>query len=138
MLVGELSKQTGLSNDTIRFYEKQGPIEVGRKERRFNNYKEYSASTLHRLLQIKRMKGFGFTLNEAAELLEMVASNQASCENVSEKISEKGSLKDHKIADLESIKRAMLDGVDKCLQKDHPNIPKCNCPMLLTDLLSND
>jgi DNA-binding transcriptional MerR regulator len=37
MLIGELSKQTGLSRDTIRFYEKQGLIAVGRKERRFNN-----------------------------------------------------------------------------------------------------
>ncbi|WP_374759669.1 MerR family DNA-binding transcriptional regulator [Dyadobacter chenhuakuii] len=42
MLIGELSKQTDLSRDTIRFYEKQGLIAVGRKERRFNNYKEYS------------------------------------------------------------------------------------------------
>ena len=62
MLIGELSKQSGLSRDTIRFYEKQRLIEVGLKERRFNIYKEYSQDTLQRLLHIKRIKGFGFTL----------------------------------------------------------------------------
>ena len=42
MLIGELSQRTNLSRDTIRFYEKQGIISVSRKERRDNNYKEYS------------------------------------------------------------------------------------------------
>lgn len=40
MLIGELSKQAGLRRDNNRFYEKQGLVTVGRKERRFNNYKE--------------------------------------------------------------------------------------------------
>jgi DNA-binding transcriptional MerR regulator len=42
MLIGKLVKETGLSKDTIRFYEKHGLISVNRKERRSNNYKEYS------------------------------------------------------------------------------------------------
>ena len=53
MLIGELSKACGLSRDTIRFYEKHGLIAVGKRERRFNNYKEYSEETLKRLLSIK-------------------------------------------------------------------------------------
>lgn len=134
MLIGELSKQTGLSRDTIRFYEKQGLITVGRKERRFNNYKEYSEDTLRRLLQIKRIKGFGFTLNETAEFLDMIGRNQESCPNVSQKISEKVFLIERKIADLEFIKRTMISGVDKCLQKCPPPA-ECNCPMLVSDLI---
>lgn len=137
MLIGELSKQAGLSRDTIRFYEKQGLIAVGRKERPFNNYKEYSQGTLQRLLQIKRIKGFGFTLNEAAEFLDMIENNQASCGNVSEKILEKVSLIDQKINDLEAIKKIMINGVDKCLQKCTPNFSDCNCPMLVTDLIAD-
>lgn len=135
MLIGELSKQTGLSRDTIRFYEKQGLIAVGRKERRFNNYKEYSDSTLQRLLQIKRIKSFGFTLNETAEFLDMIGRNQASCGNVSEKISEKVFLIERKIADLEFIKQSMIEGVNKCLQKCAPRTDECNCPMLVSDFV---
>jgi DNA-binding transcriptional MerR regulator len=134
MLIGELSKQTGLSRDTIRFYEKKGLIALGRKERRFNNYKEYSADTLQRLLQIKRIKGFGFTLSEAAEFLEMIGNNQASCENVSDKISIKVTLIDRKIADLEAIKKAMISGMDQCLQKQTSAMSESNCLMLVTGL----
>ncbi|MFN0293524.1 MerR family transcriptional regulator [Pedobacter helvus] len=59
MLIGELVAKTGLSRDTVRFYEKQGLIAVGRKQRRENNYKEYSDEVLERLLTIKRLKNFG-------------------------------------------------------------------------------
>src|SRR3989338_1716476 len=72
MLIGELSKRTGLTKDTIRFYEKQGLIPEARKIHTFNNYKEYTEETLNRLLTIKKVKSFGFTLNESAELLDMV------------------------------------------------------------------
>ncbi|CAG5074587.1 Mercuric resistance operon regulatory protein [Dyadobacter sp. CECT 9623] len=135
MLIGELSKQAGLSRDTIRFYEKQGLIAVGRKERRFNNYKEYSEDTLQRLLHIKRIKGFGFTLNETAHFLDMIERKQATCGDVSEKISEKVSLIERKIADLEFIKKSMINGVDKCLEKCRPDTAECNCPMLVSDLI---
>ena len=69
MLIGELAAKSGLSRDTIRFYEKQGLISVSWKERRDNNYKEYSDEVLETLLTIKRVKSFGFTLNEAADLI---------------------------------------------------------------------
>ena len=52
MLIGELSKRTGFSHDTIRFCEKKGLIEVDKKERRDNNYKEYPETVLDRLMLI--------------------------------------------------------------------------------------
>lgn len=64
-------------------------IVAGRKERRFNNYKEYSHGTFQKLMTIKRIKGFGFTLNETAEFLELIEHHDASCENVSNKIADK-------------------------------------------------
>lgn len=72
MLIGELSAKTGLSRDTIRFYEKQGLIKVSRGQRRDNNYKEYPEEVVDRLLTVKRLKGLGFTLNESGDLLAMI------------------------------------------------------------------
>src|SRR6266702_4285593 len=100
MLIGELSAKTGLSRDTIRFYEKQGLIEVSRKQRRDNNYKEYSGEVLDRLQTIKRMKNFGFTLNEVADLLDMIEVNEATCDNVSGLIEKKVELLDTKIREM--------------------------------------
>lgn len=136
MLIGELSKMTGLSRDTIRFYEKLGLIGVNRKERRENNYKEYSAETLKKLLTIKRIKSFGFTLNEASEFLELINDNSASCENVANKVNQKVSMIDEKIKELQEMKSYMLSGVNKC-QKCCTNESTENCLMLISDDLIN-
>jgi len=37
----------------------------------------------------KKLKGFGFTLSEAAELLAMIEENQASCNEVSQRVNDK-------------------------------------------------
>jgi len=133
MLIGELSAKTGLSRDTIRFYEKQGLIRVGRKERRGNNYKEYSAEVLNRLLTIRRMKNFGFTLNEAADLLEMIGVKEATCDNVSGLIEKKVELLDAKIREMIVLRNQLIAGVTKCKDCCTPAQPEENCPILVKD-----
>jgi DNA-binding transcriptional MerR regulator len=133
MLIGQLVQQTGLSKDTIRFYEKHGLIKVSRKERRDNNYKEYSNEILTRLLTIKRLKVFGFTLNEVADMLDMIEANEASCKNVSHKISEKVTLLDEKIRELITIRTMLLNGVTKCTDGCNPEKIEDNCPILVSD-----
>ncbi|MDM8172934.1 MerR family transcriptional regulator [Olivibacter sp. 47] len=135
MLIGELSLKTGLSKDTIRFYEKQGLIQVGRKQRRKNNYKEYSEDVLNRLQAIKRMKNFGFTLNEAATLLGMIDVNAATCDNVSDLIAKKVDLLDTKIHDMISLRNQLIVGVQKCQNCCNPAQPEENCPILVSDSL---
>src|SRR5258708_675844 len=98
MLIGELSAKTGLSRDTIRFYEKEGLIRVGRKQRRKNNYKEYDETVLERLHLIKRIKNFGFTLHEAADLLSLIAVNAATCDEMRTRATQKVAVIDGKIA----------------------------------------
>ncbi len=132
MLIGELSNKTGLSRDTIRFYEKQGLIAVGRKERRDNNYKEYSENTLHKLLTIKRIKGFGFTLSETDEFLTLLDKNAATCENVGEKMYEKLKKIDEKIKELQDLKDSLSSDLINCTNnccKSDSN----NCQMLIVD-----
>lgn len=135
MLIGELSKRSGLSRDTIRFYEKQGLISIGRKERRFNNYKEYSEETLQRLQSIKLIKSFGFTLNEAADLLDLIDVNQATCNNVSDKISNKVQLLDEKIKELITIRTLLLNGLKNCQESScSPSMPDDNCPIIVANV----
>ncbi len=133
MLIGQLVNETGLSKDTIRFYEKNGLISVNHKERRQNNYKEYSQEIKEKLLTIKRLKNFGFTLNEVSDLLEMIAMNDASCNNVSHKISEKVNLLDEKIRELIAVRTMLLNGVKKCRDGCKPELSEENCPILVSD-----
>ncbi|MDR2272064.1 MAG: MerR family transcriptional regulator [Sphingobacterium sp.] len=133
MLIGELVEKTGLSRDTIRFYEKQGLITVTQKQRRKNNYKEYSNEVLERLLTVKRLKNFGFTLNEAAELLDMIEMKEATCGNVNELIERKVQLLEVKIKDMLSLRSQLMAGVKKCVDCCNPETPDDNCPILVTD-----
>ncbi|WP_134089036.1 MerR family transcriptional regulator [Olivibacter sp. XZL3] len=133
MLIGELAAKSGLSRDTIRFYEKQGLITIERKQRRNNNYKEYSEEILNRLLTIKRLKNFGFTLNESAVILDMIEIREATCSNVSEMIEKKVQLLDAKILDMVALRNQLINGVKKCVSCCNPATPEDNCPILISD-----
>jgi DNA-binding transcriptional MerR regulator len=81
MLIGELSKVSGFSKDTIRYYEKIGLIELAKNNRRENNYKDYPEKVLQKLKTIKDLKKLGFTLEEIREIIirkEMNALDAAS------------------------------------------------------------
>lgn len=133
MLIGELSKRSGLTKDTIRFYEKMGLIPEARKVHTFNNYKEYTEETLSRLLTIKKIKSFGFTLNESAELLDMVELNTVTCDSVSEKVADKVELIEQKIKELEELKMQMISKVQECRNCCIPQTLDENCPILTLD-----
>ncbi|MFZ6009087.1 MAG: MerR family transcriptional regulator [Bacteroidota bacterium] len=89
MLIVELSKRTGFSYDTIRFYEKKGLIKVNKEERRNNHYREYPESVCEKLLVIKTIKELGFTLHEIDEFINAWGDEHASCNSLTPHLSEK-------------------------------------------------
>lgn len=124
MLIGELSKKTGLSRDTIRFYEKNGLIEMGRDSRRNNNYKEYSDDVRKRLLLVKKIKNFGFTLREISELLAVIEGNAPKCGDVLGMVDAKVSDIETKIRELTGFKLMLLDKVKEC-RDECPETENC-------------
>lgn len=115
MLIGELSRRTGFSHDTIRFYEKKGLIEVDKKQRRENNYKEYSDSVVDRLILIRTIKDLGFTLKEVDQFISAWSEEDASCEKLSVHLNEKIRMIDSKIEILNSFKARLNTSLSKCL-----------------------
>lgn len=109
MLIGDLVHKTGFSKDTIRFYEKQGLIKIGRRERRANNYKEYPESVMDDLKIIRRLKNLGFTLVEIGDFLALAKHNLASCDRISGAMTAKVQFIDEKIAELTAL-RNMISG----------------------------
>ncbi len=116
MLIGEVVLKTGLSRDSIRFYEKRGLIKLNRKDRRDNNYKEYSDAILHELTAIKDLKGYGFTLNEIKEILSLWQEDLLNCEDGKEKVLEKISVIEMKIEQLKEIKNQLKNSIVNCPQ----------------------
>lgn len=84
MLINELSKRTGVTTHTIRFYEKSGLIKGKRDENiKSNNYFHYDEETVEKLALIRDAKSVGFTISEIAQLIDAWYDNKIT---VAEKI----------------------------------------------------
>jgi len=70
VLIGELAKKTGLSKDTIRFYERLGLIEAQARQAGTRAYMEFAPEMLERVVLITQGKSLGFTLNEIRHLID--------------------------------------------------------------------
>ena len=112
MLIGELSKQSGLSRDTIRYYEKRGLVQA--PIRHANNYKDYSDDTPHVLLFIKKLQSEGFTLNEVNGLLKKSDTQSLTCEQAKELVQQKLDEIDEQIADLQLSRQRLIDSFSSC------------------------
>jgi len=114
MYIGELSKQTGFSKDTIRWYEKIGLIQLDKKSRGENNYRNYSPKILARLMTIKQLKSIGFTLKDIETLLKLNEHEMMNCNTVSEIYLNRLQVVEEKIRELQNIKSKLLQIGNAC------------------------
>jgi MerR family Zn(II)-responsive transcriptional regulator of zntA len=70
MLIGELARRSGLTKDTVRFYERAGLIAAGEKEAGSRTYKTFDEEALERLVFIKNGQAGGWTLRDIKEVLD--------------------------------------------------------------------
>ncbi|MFK7950793.1 MAG: MerR family transcriptional regulator [Saprospiraceae bacterium] len=80
MLIGELVKKSGLTKDTIRYYEKVGIFNNRLVQRNpENGYKNYTEEVLEVIKMLKIGKEHGCTLNEIKELIESHHEASLTC-----------------------------------------------------------
>ncbi len=112
LTIGKMAKMAGVSNDTVRFYERTGLIEpAGRTE---SNYRLYHAEDAARLRFIKRAKELGFSLSEIKDLLALSRNPHATKADVKARTEEKAAKIRQKISDLEKILQALEQLNDLC------------------------
>ena len=111
MLISELSKRTGVSIHTLRYYENYGLI-AGRTDEtvKSNNYKQYDESLVEKIEIIKGAKEAGFTLSEIRELLDSWYS-RLSVEKKVEVVNTKINEIDVKIRQLKQIKKLLVEAI---------------------------
>jgi DNA-binding transcriptional MerR regulator len=122
MKINEVSKKTGLSISTIRFYEKEGLIPEKYVSRNANNYRSYSVDIIDYLLMIKTVHSVGFSLREIKEI-------QKSNDNIIS-IDTKIELLQEKIKEVEEQKEN-LNKTEIILKKMLTN--KLNSKLILTE-----
>lgn len=109
MLINELSKRTGVSIHTLRYYENFGFFRGMPDEKvKSNNYKNYDESLVETISLIKEAKEVGFTLSEIKYLLNSWANNGLSVEKKLEIANAKINEIDLKIRQLKQVKSRLM------------------------------
>jgi DNA-binding transcriptional MerR regulator len=78
MNIGRLASESGVSIDTIRFYERRGVLPEPRRGP--SGYRIYAQDTVNRIRLARRLQGLGLTLDEIIGALHARDQGHASCE----------------------------------------------------------
>ncbi|MFX2607364.1 MULTISPECIES: MerR family transcriptional regulator [Enterobacter] len=113
MRIGELCAKTGLSKETVRYYERQGLLENIPQPNRSNNYKVYSAVDLQRLNMIKHAKMLGFTLAEISEVLAVWVDDEFTAEQKQASLRRKLQQLEEKEAALIELRARLKNAINK-------------------------
>lgn len=128
--IGQVAQQTGLSIDTIRFYEKQGLLK--RSPRTEGGFRLFGSSDIETLKFVRKAQELGFSLSEIRELLILRAEHVPACSHVKELLGQKLTAVEQKISELQSLERSLKRALQKCrreLKTATPGHGEC-CPVL--------
>ena len=68
MRIGELARRSGLSRDTIRFYERKGLLDSAPSRQKTNTYRDYPEESVERLEMITQARAVGFSVADLQKL----------------------------------------------------------------------
>jgi DNA-binding transcriptional MerR regulator len=106
MRIGELSKVTGVSVDTLRYYERIKLLP--RVQRSANGYREYLPAMQSRIHVIRNAVALGFPLHEIARVLRVRDEGGSPCRQVRDYAVTIVEQIDRRISDLRAERKAML------------------------------
>lgn len=114
MRIGEVANRTGLSVDTIRYYERRGVIEP--PERTPAGYRSYQPVVLQRLGAVRRMQQLGLSLDEITDALRANDRGEATCENQRWRLATVVERIDAQMAELATLRASINDAAQSCVE----------------------
>ncbi|MBQ4832869.1 Zn(2+)-responsive transcriptional regulator [Pseudoalteromonas sp. MMG010] len=132
MKIGELSHLLGISNDTLRYYEKQGLLTA--TKRNASGYRIYSDDDLKLMQFILRAKNVGFSLTEIKELLLIrFEKSLHSCAQVKAITLQKRDLVAQRINELQLFHDSLSILAEQCCGSERP-AQSCSILSVLEDV----
>lgn len=110
--IGQIAKQTGVTVEALRFYEKQGLL--AKPIRSPSGYRMYSDDIVRRVQFIQRAKLLGFSLKEIVELLNLRRTHTTTCADVKQVAEIKITHIDHKLKELQHMRSALTALAAQC------------------------
>ena len=105
MRSGQLARQTGVSTDTLRHYERLRLLPL--PQRTAGNYREYPPSSQQRMELIQRALTIGFSLAELKTILTVRDKGGAPCRHVRDLLRSKIHNLDQQVKNLISLRAEM-------------------------------
>jgi len=113
MLINELSKRTGVSIHTLRYYENFGLITGTSDDAvKSNNYKQYDEILVEKVEWIVQAKKAGFTLSEIKKSLNDWFDNKLSASKKIEIVQNKINEVNIKIRELKQVRRFLVASIN--------------------------
>ena len=124
MKIGELAEATGISTQTVRFYEREGLL--SKPPRTDSGYREYGPLALEALTFILEAKAVGFTLNEIKQLAGIDPESSQSCSFMQELVHNKLGYLDEKLGTMKRMRKRLAALLVECEQREG----NAACPVL--------
>jgi DNA-binding transcriptional MerR regulator len=99
---GELAKQTGVSADTIRHYERLGVLPAA--HRGSNGYRRFPAPAVQRIVVVQRALEAGFSLADMRRVLRIRDAGGVPCRQVYGMAEQRLGELERRIADLQILR----------------------------------
>ena len=121
MHIGEAARRSGMAAKTIRFYEEAGLIAPA--PRTGSGYREFGDDDVRRLQFIHRARDLGFSVGEVSRLLSLWSDRERASAHVKQLALEHVARIEAKMAELHSMRDAILHLAERCHGDDRPECP---------------
>ncbi len=112
MKIGEIAKQSGVTVDTVRFYERVGVLPAA--ERTLSGYRDYAPATVARIQLTREFQAIGLSLNEIVDALAAHDAGGATCESERWRLDAVLERVDAKLAELAALRGRIVEAQDAC------------------------
>jgi len=105
--IGQLAKRSGVSPDTIRYYERIGLMP--KPPRTSAGYREYSESAINRVRLVQNALRFGFSLKQVGVFLGVRQAGGVPCKHVRAAGTQVLEALEHQIAELTASRESIQE-----------------------------
>ncbi|OZB96634.1 MerR family transcriptional regulator [Paenibacillus sp. XY044] len=114
MRIGDLSERAGVTQRTVRYYEKMGLIPPGEREGSGQHY--YTEETVARLRKIDQLKKLGLSLEEIRDVIDLYFMDPSGVQpkqKVLTILKQHLAETDQKIEGLQQFRADLLNNIDR-------------------------
>jgi DNA-binding transcriptional MerR regulator len=126
--IGEVANQSGVSIDTVRYYERRNLIK--RPVRSAGGFRLFAPETIERIKFIKQAQELGFSLDEIGELLTN-ANGIDECRRVRDLLRVKLDEIDARMKKLGEFRQTLQENLTECEREISKHGQDAHCPVIV-------